>query len=92
MGVRNRFKELDLIDKVPEKLWTEVRDMVQEAEIKTIPKKKKRKNAKWLSDKTLQIVKKRREAKGKREKERYTHLNEEFQRRARRDKKASAKK
>ena len=92
VGVRNRFKELDLIDKVPEKLWTEVRDMVQEAEIKTIPKKKKRKNAKWLSDKTLQIVKKRREAKGKREKERYTHLNEEFQRRARRDKKASAKK
>ena len=88
VGVRNRFKELDLIDKVPEKLWTEVRDMVQEAEIKTIPKKKKRKNAKWLSDKTLQIVKKRREAKGKREKERYTHLNEEFQRRARRDKKA----
>ena len=77
--MRNRFKELDLIDKVPEKLWTEVRDMVQEAEIKTIPKKKKCKNAKWLSDKTLQIVKKRREAKGKREKERYTHLNEEFQ-------------
>ena len=90
--VRNRFKRLDLIDRAPEKLWTEVRDMVQEAEIKTIPKKKKCKNAKWLSDKTLQIVKKRREAKGKREKERYTHLNEEFQRIARRYKKASAKK
>ena len=79
---------LDLIDRVPEELWTEVRDIVQETGIKTIPKKQKCKKAKWLSEEALQIAKKRREAKGKGEKERYTHLNEEFQRIARRDKKA----
>ena len=73
---------------MPEELWTEVRDIVQEAEIKTIPKKKKCKKAKWLSEKVLQIAEKRREAKGKGEKEGYTHLNAEFQRIARRDKKA----
>ena len=73
---------------MPEELWREVRDIVQEAEIKTIPKKKKCKKAKWLSEKVLQIAEKRREAKGKGEKERYTHLNADFQRRARRDKKA----
>ena len=75
--VTNRFKGLDLIDKVPEELWTEVCDIVQEAVIKTIPKKKKCKKAKWLSDEALQVLEKRREAKG--EKERYTHLNAEFQ-------------
>ena len=74
-----------MIDRVPEELWTEVHDIVQEAVIKTTPKKKKCKNAKWLSDKALQIAEKRREAKGKGEKERYTHLNAEFQRIARRD-------
>ena len=84
----NRFKELDLIDRVPKELWMEVHDIVQEAVIKTIPKKKRYKKAKWLSEETLQIANKRREAKGKREKERYTHLNAEFQRIARRDKKA----
>ena len=73
---------------MPEELWTEVHDIVQEAVIKTIPKKKKCKKAKWLSDETLQIAEKRREAKGKGEKERYTHLNAEFQRIARRDNKA----
>ena len=73
---------------MPEELWTEVRDIVQEAVIKTIPKKKKCKKAKWLSDEALQIAEKRREAKGKGEKERYIHLNAEFQRIARRDKKA----
>ena len=88
MDVTNRFKGLDLIDRVPEELWMEVCDIVQEAVIKTIPKKKKCKKAKWLSDKALQIAEKRREAKGKGEKERYTHLNAEFQRIARRDKKA----
>ena len=77
-----------MIDKVPEELWMEVPDIVQEAMIKTIPKKKKCKKAKWLSDEGLQIAEKRREAKGKGEKERYTHLNAEFQRLARRDKKA----
>ena len=81
-------KGLDLIDRVPEELWMEVRDTVQETGIKTIPKKKKWKKAKWQSEKALQIVVKRREAKSKGEKERYTHLNEEFQRIARRDKKA----
>ena len=86
--VANRFKGLDLIDKVPEKLWTEVRDNVQEAVIKTLPKKKKCKKAKWLSEEDLQIAEKRREAKCKGEKERYTHLNAQFQRIARRDKKA----
>ena len=88
MEVRIRFKGLDLIDRVPEELWVEVSDIAQEAVIKTIPKKKKSKKAKWLSDEALKIAMKRREAKGKREKERYTHLNAEFQRIARRDKKA----
>ena len=86
--MRNRFKGLDLIDRVPEELWTEVCDTVQEAVIKTIPKKKKCKKAKWLSEEALQIAVKRREVKGKGEKESYTHLNAEFQRIARRDKKA----
>ena len=76
--VRNRYKVLDLIDRVPEELWTEVREIVQEAVIKTIPKKKKCKKAKWLFEEALQIAKKKREAKGKGEKERYTHLNAEF--------------
>ena len=84
----NRFKGLDLIDRVPEELWMEVCDIVQEAVIKTIPRKKKCKKAKWLSEEVLQIAEKRREAKRKREKERYTHLNAEFQRIARRDKQA----
>ena len=84
----NRFKGLDLIDRVPEELWTEVCDIVQEAVIETIPKKKKCKKAKWLSEEDLQIAVNRREVKGKGEKERYTHLNAEFQRIARRDKKA----
>ena len=78
--MRNRFKDLDLIDRVPDELWNEVRDIVQEARIKTIPKEKKCKKAKWLSEETLQKAKKRREAKGKGKKERYTHLNAEFQR------------
>ena len=86
--VRNRFKGLDLIDKVPEELWTELHDIVQEAVIKTIPEEKKFKKAKLLSEEGLQIAEKRRKVKGKREKERYTHLNAEFQRLARRDKKA----
>ena len=84
---RNRFEGLDLIDRVPDELWTEVHDTVQETGNKTIPKKKKCKKAKWLSEETLQISVKRREAKIKGEKERYTHLNAEFQRIARRDKK-----
>jgi len=84
----NRFKGLDLIDRMPDELWTEVHDIVQEAGIKTIPKKKKCQKAKWLSEEALQIAMKRREAKGKGEKERYTHLNAEFQRIPRRDKKA----
>ena len=88
MEVRNRFKSLDLIDRVPDELWMEVCDIVQETGIKTIPKKKKCKKAKWLSEETLQIAVKRREAKSKGEKERYTHLNPEFQRIARRYKKA----
>ena len=87
-GRTNRFKGLDLIDRVPEELWMEVHDIVQEAGIKTISKKKKCKKAKWLSGEALQIAVNRREAKGKGEKERYTHLNAEFQRIARRDKKA----
>ena len=86
--VTNRFKGLDLIDKVPEELWTEVHDIVQETGIKTIPIEKKCKKAKWLSEEALQIAMKRREAKSKGEKERYKHLNAEFQRIARRDKKA----
>ena len=83
-----RFKAVDLIDRMPDKLWTEVRDIVQETGIKTIPKEKKCKKAKWLSGEVLQIVVKRREAKSKGEKEVYKHLNAEFQRIARRDKKA----
>ena len=85
----NRFKGLDLIDRVPEELWTEVRDIVQEAVSKTMPKKKKCNKAKWFSEEALQIAEKRTEEKGNREKERYTHMNAEFQRGARRDKKAS---
>ena len=83
----NRFKGLDLIDSVPEELWMEVHNTVQEAVTKTIPKKKKYKKAKWLSEEALQTSEKRREATGKGKKERYTHLNAEFQT-ARRDKKA----
>ena len=75
MELINRFKALYLIDRVPEELWIELHDIVQEAVIKTIPKKKKCKKAKWLSDEALQTVEKRREAKGKGEKERHTHLN-----------------
>ena len=87
MEVRNRFKGLDLIDRVPDELWTEVRDIVQETGIKTIPMQKKCKKAKWLSEEALQIAVKRREVKS-RGKERDAHLNAEFQRIARRDKKA----
>ena len=83
----NRFKGLDLIDRVPEELWIKICNIVQEAVIKTIPKYKKCKKAKWLSEEALQIAEKTREEKGKGEKERYTHLNGEFQRIARRDKK-----
>ena len=86
--VRNRFKGLDLIDRVPDELWLEVRDIVQETVIKTIPKEKKCKKAKQLSEEALQIAVKRRKVKGKGEKGRYSHLNAEFQRIARRDKKA----
>ena len=85
--VRNRFKGLDLIDRVPEEIWTEVCDTAQEAVIKTTSKKKKCRKAKWLSEEALQRVEKRRETKGKGEKERYTHLNAEFQKIGRRDKK-----
>ena len=81
--VTNRSKGLDLIDRVPQELRTEVHDIVQEAVIKTIPKKKKCKKAKWLSEEALQIAEKRRQEKGKGEKERYTHPNAEFQRRGR---------
>ena len=88
MEVRNRFKGLDLIDRVPDELWIEVCDIVQETGIKTIPMEKKCKKAKWLSEEALQIAVKRREAKSKGEMERYKHLNAEFQRIARRDKKA----
>ena len=88
MKVRNRFNGLDLIDRVPDELWMGVRDTVQEAVIKIIPKKNKHKKAKWLCEEALQIAVKRREAKSKGEKERYSHLNAEFQRIARRDKKA----
>ena len=85
--VTNRIKGLYLIDRVPEEQWMEACDIVQEAVIKTIPKKKKCKKVKWLSEQALQVAEKRRESKGKGEKERYTHLNAEFQRIARRDKK-----
>ena len=86
--VTNRFKGIDLIHRVPKELWMQVCDIVQEVVIKTISRKKKHKKAKWLSEEALQIAEKRREVKGKGEKERYTHLNAEFQRIARRDKKA----
>ena len=87
MEVRNRFNSLDLIDREPDELWNEVHDIVQEIGFKTIPMEKKCKKAKWLSGEALQIAEKR-EVKGKREQERYTHPNAEFQRKARRDKKA----
>ena len=86
--MRNKFKGLDLIDRVLDELWTEVRDIVQETGIKTIPMEKKCKKAKWLSEEALQIAVKRREVKSKGEKERYEHPNAEFQRIARREKKA----
>ena len=86
--VTNRSKGLDLIDRVPEELWMEVHGIVQKTVIKTIPKRKKYKKAKWLPEKALQIAEKRREAKGKGEKERCTYLNAEFQKIGRRDKKA----
>ena len=86
--VTNRFKGLDLIDSVPEELWTEVHDIAWEVGIKTITKKKKCKKAKWLSEEALKITEKRRETKGKGEKERYTYLKANFQRIARRDKEA----
>ena len=88
MEVRNRFKGLDLIDRVPDVLWAGVRDIAQETGIKTIPMEKKCKKAKWLSGEALLIAVKRREVKSKGEKERYKHLDAEFQRIARRDKKA----
>ena len=88
MEVTNRFKGLDLISRVPEELWLEVCNIIQEAVIKTILKKKKCKKAKWLSEEALQIAEKRREAKGKEGKERHIHLNAEFQRIARRSERA----
>ena len=88
MVARNRFKGLDLRDRVPDELWTEVHDIVQEIGIKTIPRKNKCKKEKWLSEEALQIAEKIREVKSKGEKERYTHLNAQFQRIARRDKEA----
>ena len=78
--VMNRFKGLDLVDRVPKELWTKVCNIIQEAVIKTIPKKRKCKEAKWLSEEALKIAEKRREAKGKGKRERYTQLNAEFQR------------
>ena len=90
MGVRNTFKGQDLIDRVPDKLWMEVHDIVKETGIKTIPRKKKCKKAKWLSEEALQIAAKKSEVKSKGEKERYKHLNAEFQRIARTDKKSSS--
>ena len=86
--MRNRFKGLDLIDRVPDDLWTEVHDIVQETRIKAFPMEKKCKKAKWLSEEALQIAVKRREVRSKGEKERYSHLNAEFQRIARKDKQA----
>ena len=80
MEVRNRFKGLNLIDRVPDEVWTEVRDIVQQTGIETIPMEKKCKKAKWLSEEALQIAVKRREAKSKGEKERYKHLDTDFQR------------
>ena len=90
MEVRNRFKGLDLIGRLPDELWNEVRDIVQETGIKTIPVEKKYRKAKWLSGDSLQIAVKRREGKSQGEKERYKHLNAEFQRIARRDKRPSS--
>ena len=90
VDVTNIFKGLDLIDRVPDELWTEVHDLVQETGIKTNPMEKKCKKEKWLSEEALQIAVKRREAKSKGERERYKHLNAEFQRIARRDKKPSS--
>ena len=89
MKVTNRFKGLDLVDRGPKELWTEVCNIVQEAMTKTIPKERKCKKAKWLSEKALQIPEKSRAGKGKEEREKYTHLNAEFQRIARRDRKPS---
>ena len=86
--VRNRFKGPDLIDRMPDELWVEVHDIVQKTGIKNIPKKKKCKKAKWLSEEALQTAMKKREVKGKGEKKRYTHLHAEFRRIARRDRKA----
>ena len=88
MKVTNRFKGLDLIDRVPDGLWMKLHDIAEEAVIKTISKRRKYKKKKWLSEEALQIAEKRREPKGKGEKERYTHWNAEFQRTARRDKEA----
>ena len=88
--VRNRFKELDLIDRVPDELWMEVSNILQETRIKNIPIEKKRKKAKWLSEEALQIAMKRREATSKGQKERYSHLNADFQRTARRIRKPSS--
>ena len=90
MEVRNRFKGPDLIDRVPDELWTEIRDIVQETGIKTIPMEKKWKKAKWLPGEALQTAVNRREAKSQGEKKTYTHLNPEFQRTARRDRKPSS--
>ena len=89
MEVINRFKGLDLIDRVPDELWMEVHDIIHETRIKTIPKKKKCKKAKWLSEEALQITERKRKAKGKGEKERHTYLNAKFQRIARRIRKPS---
>ena len=86
MEMKNRFKGLDLIDRVPDELWMEVHDIVQETVAKTIPKKKECKKVKWLSEEAIQIAVKRREPKNKGEKERYTQFNAEFQKIARRDK------
>ena len=89
MDVTNRFKGLDLVDRVPEEVWAEIHDIVQEAVINTISKKKKCRKTKWLSEEALQTAEKRKEVKGKGEKERYTHLNAEFQKIARREKSVS---
>ena len=88
MGVKNRFKELDLVDRVPEELWIEARNIVQEATTKTISKKRKCKNAKWLANEALQVAEKRRKTKCKGDRESYRKLNSDFQRIARRDKRA----
>ena len=88
MEVKNKFKELDLVDRVPEELWMEAHNIVQEAATKTIPKKRKWKKAKWLSNEALQIAEKRRETKCKGDRESYRELNADFQRIARRDKRA----